>query len=141
MVAQVWSATRFLRLVGDHLVWVADPSSCCCVSFPLVPVSVCPSSFCVCCLSLCRSFACFGSFCSFFGSAVGFCCDVFAPFPPGLEILFICSQNCLHRSFSDFPCFQGLSVSSPLYRRHRPQGTAFSVVSFSFSHGWSVGMV
>ena len=39
--------------------------SCCCVSFPPVPVSVCPP-FCVCCLSLCRSVACSGSFCLFF---------------------------------------------------------------------------
>ena len=51
MVVRVWSATSFLRLVGDHLVWVADPWSCCCVSLLLVPVSVVPSPL-VCVVSL-----------------------------------------------------------------------------------------
>ena len=82
--------------------------SCCCVSFPPVPVSVCPP-FCVCCLSLFVApslglvlFVCF------FGSAVGFCCDVFAPFPPGLEIFLFCPPHCLTPVFQRFST---LSVS------------------------------
>ena len=63
-VARVWLVTRFLRLVGEHLVRSADPLSCCCDSSHRFPVSVCPLC-CVCFLPLCRSVACSGSFCLF----------------------------------------------------------------------------
>ena len=67
MVARVWSVTRFLRLVGDALVWATAPLCCRCAPFFFLLLSPSVSRFCVCCLPLCRSVACLVSFCSLFG--------------------------------------------------------------------------
>ena len=123
MVARVWSATRILRLVGDHLVWVADPSSCCCVSFHLVAVSVLsPFLLDVLCLSLCvaPSLA-LVRFARFSALPLGSVVMCLRPSLLALRYYSFVLSIVWHRSFSDFPCFQGPSVSSLFVPR---EGTA-----------------
>ena len=77
-----------------------------------------------------------------FGSAVGFCCDVFAPFLPGLGTLVLWPLLCLTLGLSAiFFFFWVVFGPSPWLRRHWPQGSAFCVFLSSVSHGWSVGLV
>ena len=90
--------TRFLRLVGEHLVRTAGlPFSRLCLSPLLCLFS--PS------LSL-RRLLWFVLF--VFGSAVGFCSDVFAPFPSGLGIFVLWPFLCLTPVFRRFSSFSGV---------------------------------